>query len=129
MLAGPANYIMPVHFIFRFSLDKQPHLEHSIANPMINFVKTPNRISGNRIYGRDGRPLLLIEGNWVLNGDWDVEWMNIDQTVGRCKSNPGVLFEYMFHAPDGNLDYNEVLFAAKESVKANGKVCDAEGQR
>lgn len=84
-----------------------------MAKLIMNFVKTPDRITGNRIYGYGGKRLLLIRGSRVINGEWDVEWTNVEQTVGRCSSYPKYTFEYMFHAPDGSLDYNEALFAAK----------------
>lgn len=56
-----------------------------------------------------------------MNGEWDVEWMNSEQTVGRCKVRPVFTFEYMFHAPDGSCDYKVALWAAEKFAKANVK--------
>jgi hypothetical protein len=86
-------------------------------------IKKPNA-RGNRIYGTNGRPELLLDYNWVINGEWEVGWDDPEETTGYCASYPGRRFKYIFHViyeKGDSKDYNNVLYLAKEEVNNSNK--------
>ena len=82
------------------------------------YRKEPDNIRGNRIFGVNGKPELHVVGSRVVNGEWNVKWLNDNQTEGRCIKNFSYTFSYICHAPDGRLDYNDALHGARIFLSA-----------
>lgn len=79
------------------------------------------RKDGRRIFGFKGYPGLLIVGDRVINGEWDVRWLNKEETRGECKLNPGSTFDYICHdTKPGPMDYNEILWACLDAYGEHG---------
>jgi hypothetical protein len=82
----------------------------------ITFNRDATSTKGKRIFGpTDTEPQLVVTGNWVENGDWEVEWLNDSKTEGECALNKGYTFKYLFHTKGGS-DYNAELSAARDYI-------------
>lgn len=68
-----------------------------------------------KIYGSpdDLDNLILVDGNWVVNGNWEVI-KHKDGTVScKCDNGKGHRYPYLMESPPYNGDYNATLEAAK----------------
>lgn len=56
----------------------------ALGRPAMRFERQQPSDPGYRIYGV-GDTLLLLAGDLVINGEWEAQWTEPDQSVGVCK--------------------------------------------